>query len=110
VSRSNKPISYAPPLAISSIGFNAPSLKDVATGKVQQKTAVKKISCKKCTLGPSDASDKHEREKVLKATSLAENTFQVPIILFRSCTQIHIIRTNSFVFVGLIGGESNPSD
>jgi hypothetical protein len=95
VSRSNKPISYARPSAISSIGFNAPSLKDVATGKVQQKTVVKKISRKKCTLDPSDASDEHEREKVLKATSLAENAFQVPIIFFRTCAQIHIIRANS---------------
>jgi hypothetical protein len=95
VSRSNKPISYAPPWAISSIGFNAPFLKDVDTGKVHQKTVVKKISHKKRTLDPSDTSDEHEREKVLKATSLAENAFQVPIILSRTYAQIHIIRTNS---------------
>jgi hypothetical protein len=50
VSSNKKPISYAPPSAISSIGFNAPSLKNVATGKVQQKTVVKKISRKKALL------------------------------------------------------------
>jgi hypothetical protein len=94
VSRSNKPISYAPPLAISSISFNAPSLKDVAKGKVQQKTIIKKISRKKHTLDPSNASDEHEREKVLKSTSLAKNVFQVPIIPFRTCAHAHIIRAN----------------
>jgi hypothetical protein len=107
VSRSNKPICYAPPSAISSIGFNAPSLKDIATGKFQQKTVVKKISCKKRTLDPSDASDEHAREKVLKATSPAENAFQVPIILFRTCAQIHIIRTNS-LFLQVLLGENQP--
>jgi hypothetical protein len=108
VSRSNKPICYAPPSAISSIGFNAPSLKDIATGKFQQKTVVKKISCKKRTLDPSDASDEHAREKVLKATSPAENAFQVPIILFRTCAQIHIIRTNSLFLQVLLGENPTP--
>jgi hypothetical protein len=108
VSRSNKPISYAPSSAISLIGFYAPSLKDVATGKVQQKTVVKRISCKNRTLDQSDASDEQEREKVLKATFLAENAFQVPIIFFRTCVHTQIIRANPLSLQALLGENPTP--
>jgi hypothetical protein len=76
--------------------------------KFKQKTIIKRISRKKRTLDPSDASDEQEREKVLKATSLAENAFQVSIILFRTCVHTHIFQANPLSLQALLGENPTP--